>query len=516
MRWGRRCTVVLKLHPCDVTQRAVQYRMSSSQRTYEYDLLVIGGGSGGLAAAQKAAGLGAKVGLCDFVQPSPKGTTWGLGGTCVNVGCIPKKLMHQAALLGEARNHSTSFGWPEASGAAADWHTLKDNVTNYIRSLNFNYRMQLRSKDVEYHNRFATFVNANTVEAKGKDDVVQMKAKTILLAPGGRPTGLECSGSELAISSDDIFRLQSDPGNTLVVGASYIGLECAGFLKGIGRNATVMMRSIPLRGMDRDMSERVATYMSTKSGISIIRPSVPVKIERTNNGQKLRVTSKNVETGVESQAEYDTVLAAVGRKPHSNGMNLQTANVEIDRSGFIKVDRHDQTTGKGIYCVGDAAEGCPELTPVAIRAGRLLVHRLFGKGTETMDYETIPTTVFSPLEYSFVGLSEEAAEQRFGAGSFEVFHSAFTPLEWTVPGHQHNDCYMKMIVRKSDDVVVGFHLLSPNAGEITQGVAVALKAGATRRDFNSTVGIHPTIAEVMCDLDITKSSGEDPAAGGGC
>jgi len=485
----------------------------------------VGGGSGGLAAAQRAAQHGAKVALCDFVTPSPQGTTWGLGGTCVNVGCIPKKLMHRAALLGEDLHDAESFGWPSAraEGAKVDWDALVTTVTNYIRGLNFQYNVALRSKNVAYLNAYATFADPHTVVATDKKGVEKrLSARRILLAPGGRPTPLPCPGHEHCIDSDDLFRLKRDPGRTLVVGASYIGLECAGFLKGIGREPVVMMRSIPLRGMDTDMAERVVKFMEERANVPFIRGAVPSRIEAANGREgPFKVTWTMA--GREVTKEFDTVLAAVGRKTALGNTGVDTkAGVAIGGNGRVPTDAADRTNVPHIYCIGDAAEGRPELTPVAIQAGRLLADRLYAKGKSLMDYDNVPTTVFTPLEYAFVGLSEEAAAARYGGKvgeKYEVYHQGLTPLEWQIAKERkeaQNECFVKLVVEKASDKVVGFHVLAPNAGEICQGVAVALKAGATKRAFDTTVGIHPTVAESMVDVQITKSSGASTATSGGC
>ena len=243
----------------------------TSSEAYDYDLLVIGGGSGGLACSKQAAELGKRVAMLDFVKPSPAGSKWGLGGTCVNVGCIPKKLMHQAALLGEATHDAPSFGWTGVDKPAHDWNTLVSNVQNHIKSLNFGYRVEMRNKNVKYINALGKFVGPHrvqTTDKKGK--VAEITAARIVVAVGGRPKPIPCEGGELAIDSDDMFSLSKAPGKTLVVGASYVALECAGFLTGLGFDTTVMVRSILLRGFDQDMAGRIGDYME-KRGTKFIR-----------------------------------------------------------------------------------------------------------------------------------------------------------------------------------------------------------------------------------------------------
>lgn len=485
---------------------------------FDYDVVVIGGGSGGLAAAKRAASHGARVALCDFVTPTTHGTTWGIGGTCVNVGCIPKKLMHTSALIGESVNHDAGeFGHTTAGGKAltskVSWETLQGNVENYIRSICFGYVTDLRSKDVKYLNAFARFVEPHVIECTTKKgETKTLSARRFIVAPGGRPAKMGIPGEEHAIDSDDLFRLKRDPKKTLVVGGGYIALECAGFLHGIGRSATVMMRSIPLRGMDRDLAKGVANYMK-RQGIELHEHTLPREITKLSDG-RLSVKFEDVATKVEKSEVFDTVLMAVGRNAQVAGMDLEKAGVNL-HGGKIEVDKYNRTTAQHVYALGDAITGGLELTPVAIKAGNALADRLFRDGRELSNMRGVPTTVFTPLEYSFVGLSEEQAVADF-PDDVEVYHQEFQPLEWTVPHRPNDACYMKLVVQKTTDTVLGFHVLCPNAGEITQGVAVAMKAGAKKSHFDDTIGIHPTIAETMTQLRITKSSGESAGSGGGC
>jgi thioredoxin reductase (NADPH) len=481
------------------------------ERQFDYDLVVIGGGSGGLAAAKEAAKLGARVALCDLVKPSEtRGTIWGLGGTCVNVGCIPKKLMHSAAVHREqTKQLAEAFGWeqpPVDAAPAISWTALQDNVENYVRSLNFGYVVQLRENNIKYLNAHARFVDAHTLECTNRrGDVSTITARRVLLAMGGRPTLPEgvAGAREHGVTSDDVFRLKEDPGKTLVVGASYVALECAGFLHGIGREATVMMRSVPLRGFDVDMAQRVVSFME-KSGVRFVRKATPVSLSKSAAGI---VVDYRDEGGAAHQETFDTVLFATGRRPETRGIGLETVGVQLQADGKVVVDAFDRTSVPHVYAVGDIVAGGLELTPVAIHAGRLLARRLYGGGEELISYQTVPTTVFTPLEYGCVGLTEELAAAAYPQ-DLEVFHTHFSPLSWSMAHVHDNECYMKLLVRKSDDRVLGFHLLAPDAGEIVQGVAVAMRCGARKRDFDNTIGIHPTVAEDITQLRITKSSGE--------
>jgi thioredoxin/glutathione reductase (selenoprotein) len=487
----------------------------------DFDLVVIGGGSGGLSCAKEAAKLGWKVACCDFVKPSPPGTTWGLGGTCVNVGCIPKKLMHQASLLGESLKDAETFGWEYGSAdkkPVHNWEKMVENIQVHIKSLNWGYKVQLREKKVNYLNELAAFKGLKTLEMtdkKGKKR--EVTASNIVVAVGGRPKYPDIPGAiEYGITSDDIFSLRYNPGSTLIVGASYIALECAGFLKGLGIDVTVMVRSIYLRGFDQQMAEKIGDYMEAE-GVNFIRPCVPTKVEQVEAGSpgKVKVYGE-YKDGTEYCNEFNTVVFAIGRTADTDGLNLGTINVKTNASSKkIEADDNDRSTVPNIYAIGDVIEGRPELTPVAIQAGRLLARRIIGASKITTDYDNVATTVFTPIEYGCVGLSEEDAIQTLGEDAVEVYHSSFWPLEWTVTHRPENACYAKLVVNKQDDErVVGFHYLGPNAGEITQAFAGMVKLRATMADFEGLVGIHPTCAEIFTTMSITKSSGIDASASG--
>ncbi|PRP78181.1 thioredoxin reductase 1, cytoplasmic isoform 1 [Planoprotostelium fungivorum] len=470
------------------------------QHSYDYDLIVIGGGSGGLATAQEAARLTEKnpkkIAVLDFVKPTPSGSTWGLGGTCVNVGCIPKKLMHQASIVGKTVEDSESYGWNIAQAGPHDWKKLVENVQNHVKSLNFGYRTALRSSRVDYLNMHGRFTDEHTIEAVDRlNNARLITSDKFLIAVGGRPKMLDIPGKEYCITSDDIFNLRKPPGKTLVIGASYVALECAGFLHGLGSDTTVMSRSIFLRGFDQQMAQLVVDHMQGE-GVRFIRDSTPIAVEKLEHAKEnaFRVTHKHTNGRVTSE-DYNTVLMAVGRQAQTSSIGLDSAGVKfnIDTDGKIPVVE-ESTNVPHIYALGDVITGNTELTPVAIRAGRLLARRLFGGKTEMMDYTTVPTTVFTPLEYSACGMTEEEATNVLGRDNIEVYHTYFTPLEWTLPHRNSDQCYMKCIVGR-DDKIVGLHILGPNSGEIMQGFAVAMKAGATMEHLRGTVSIHPTVAE---------------------
>lgn len=492
---------------------------STNNSSTDYDLVVIGGGSGGLSCAKEASKLGWNVACCDFVKPSPPGTTWGLGGTCVNVGCIPKKLMHQASLLGEAAKDAKEFGWEFSEEKPKhDWGKMVENVQTHIKGLNWGYKVALREKKVKYLNELAKFVGPNKLELTDKKGKTrEVTANKFVVAVGGRPKYPDIPGAkEFGITSDDIFSLSYNPGSTLIVGASYIALETAGFLKGLGIDVTVMVRSILLRGFDQQMAEKIGEYMETE-GINFIRPCVPSKIEQIEAGSpgKLRVVGQ-YKDGTEYSNEFNTVLFAVGRTADTDMLNLDSVGVKTNpNSKKIVADPGERSSNGDVYAIGDVLEGGHELTPVAIQAGKLLARRLVGSSQALTDYDLVPTTVFTPIEYGACGLSEEDALEKYGEDSIEVYHSSQWPLEWTVAHRPENACYVKLIVNVQDEErIVGFHYLGPNAGEVTQGFAGMLKLKATKADMEDLVGIHPTCAEIFTTLSITKSSGLDASASG--
>lgn len=342
----------------------------------------------------------------------------------------------------------------------------------------------------------------------------KVTAKDIVVAIGTRPNYMGITGSEeFAITSDDLFWLEKSPGKTLVVGASYVALECAGFLTKMGLDVTLMVRSIFLRGYDQDMAERVGAYMQAH-GTKIYRPAIPLSLTKSESG-KINVLYKTTTDNEEKTEEFDTVLLAIGRKPMTEDLNLDKAGVKIAKNNKIMTNDLDQSNVPNIYAIGDVAFGKPELTPVAIMAGKLLAHRLLGLSNQLMDYENVPSCVYTPLEYGFCGTTEELALEKFGKDDVIVYHSSFKPLEWNFLKTREDDvCYTKIIVQKSTRKVLGYHYLGPNAGEVAQGYALAVKIGITKEQWDNTVRIHPTCAEEMLSINVTKDSGESAAKSG--
>ena len=480
----------------------------------DFDLIVIGGGSGGMACSKEAADLGANVALFDFVKPSPQGSVWGLGGTCVNVGCIPKKLMHQAAIIGEFMEDAKTFGW-DVPHVNHHWKTLVNNVQDYIRGLNYSSRSALLSKHVTYYNMLARVVDKYTVEAT---DIFGEKhtftARRMVIAVGGRPNKLGCPGDQYAITSDDLFMYPKPPGKTLLVGASFIALECAGFLHHLGFDVTVMVRSILLRGFDQECANKVGDFMKDQ-GIHFLHGYVPKEIIKRADG---RYTVKYcgaafANADIEAEDVFDTIVSCTGRYADVEKLGLKELNIKM-RKGKIMC-KNEQTSIPNIYAIGDVIYGGKELTPVAIQAGKLLARRLYANGTEQMDYTGVPMTVFTPLEYGTCGMSEEDAIEKLGEDHIEVYVSLFTPLEWKMPSTRMKErCFAKFITNRDTGEIIGFHILSPNAGEITQGYGLAMKTHATYQDLMNVVGIHPTIAEEFTTMTVTKRSGASAKKGG--
>jgi thioredoxin/glutathione reductase (selenoprotein) len=494
-------------------------RTMSSSHQYDYDLVVIGGGSGGLQLSKVSADLGAKVALLDFVKPSTQGSEWGLGGTCVNVGCIPKKLMHFAALAGDKVEESVQYGWDvvkkdestlenifkhfpsEERRKHFHWNTLVDAVQNTIRGSNFVYRTELRSKKVNYINALGRLIDAHTIELLDKKGIKkQITSQYITVAVGGRPhIPSDVPGAlEYAITSDDIFSLEHAPGDTLVVGGAYIALETAGFLGAFGYNVDVAVRSRILRDkmFDREVVEQLEDNLAQH--VNLLHQIIPVKIDKLENGKK-RVTFRSATTNEVTQKDYDTVMFATGRRPDTAALNLEAVGIQVDsNNGKVIVNNREETAVPNIFAIGDIIENGYnfELTPVAIQQGKLLAWRLFKNSTKQVEYDFVPSTVFTPMEYGLVGLSEEEAAKRYSPDQLVIYKKKFNILEYKVPQREEKG-FVKLVCVKEfeDERVVGLHYLGPNAGEVVQGFALALKKGVTKEDFDNLIGIHPTNAE---------------------
>ncbi|MCE5363510.1 glutathione-disulfide reductase [Pseudomonas anguilliseptica] len=440
--------------------------------TYDFDLFVIGAGSGGVRAARFAAGYGARVAVAESRY---------LGGTCVNVGCVPKKLLVYGAHFAEDFEQAQGFGWSLGS-ANFDWATLIANKNREIERLNGIYRNLLVNSGVTLLEGHARIVDAHSVELGGQ----RYSAKHILIATGGWPQIPEIPGHEHAISSNEAFFLEQLPKRVLVVGGGYIAVEFASIFNGLGARASLLYRGdLFLRGFDKAVRLHLQDELN-KRGVDLQFNSDIVRIDKQNDGS-LQATLKDGRV-----LEADCIFYATGRRPMLDNLGLENTQVELDERGFIKVDEQYQTSTPSILAIGDVI-GRVQLTPVALAEGMAVARRLFKpEEYRKVDYQLIPTAVFSLPNIGTVGLSEEQAKEE--GYSVKVFESRFRPMKLTMTESQERTL-MKLVVDTATDRVLGCHMVGPDAGEIVQGLAVALKAGATKQLFDETIGVHPTAAE---------------------
>ncbi len=438
--------------------------------SFDFDLFVIGGGSGGVRAARMAAQRGARVAVAE---------SGALGGTCVNVGCIPKKLYSYAAHYAEAFEEARGFGW-NISAPTFDWSRLKANRAKEISRLNGVYLNLLTGAAARVINGRATLLDAHTVEVNG----ARHTAAHILVATGGYPVVPEMEGRELVVTSDDMFDLDPFPRRLVVVGGGYIACEFASIFHGLGAQVTQLVRAPQvLRGFDDEVRDFIAAEMR-KAGVDLRTNAGVAAVRRSATGLQVQLKDGQI-------LEADTVLYATGRAPNVAGLGLEAAGVAQGKDGAIVVDAHYQTSVPSIHALGDVTARV-QLTPVALGEAMVLVDRLFGNGQRTMGYDYIPTAVFTHPNIGTVGFTETEAREKFG--EVTVFRSDFKPLKHTLSGSSERTL-MKLVVETASDRVVGLHMVGPDAGEIVQGFAVAMKAGATKAVFDSTIGIHPTAAE---------------------
>jgi glutathione reductase (NADPH) len=453
---------------------------------FDSDLLVIGAGSGGVRAARLAAQRGAKVTVVEAAG------TAGMGGTCVNRGCIPKKLYVYAAHYAESFEESHGFGWRGAR-PQFDWETLKANRRREITRLNGVYQGLLDGHGVTTIHGRAALLGAHRVAVDTANGRRTLTARHILIATGGRSHVPAFPGSEHALTSDDMFDLAAFPGRLAVVGGGYIACEFASIFNGLGAAVTQLYRGEQiLRGFDDDVRRFLAAEM-IKKGIDLRLQGNVRGIERTPSGLRLTLDDGQV-------LEADAVLYATGRVPNVAGLDLAAAGIEQDADGAIKVDAHYRTNVPSIHAVGDVISRA-QLTPVALGEAMVVVDRLFpppaGTAPRTMSYDLIPTAVFTHPAVGTVGFGEADARRQFG--TVRVYRSEFRALKHTLSGSSERTL-VKLIVDDASDRVVGLHMVGTDAGEIVQGFAVAMKAGATKAVFDSTLGIHPTAAEEFVTL----------------
>ena len=440
-----------------------------------YDYLAIGGGSGGIASINRAAMYGQKCALVEAKY---------LGGTCVNVGCVPKKVMWHAAQIAEAIHlYGPDYGF-DTTVNKFDWGKLIESRTAYIDRIHQSYERGLGNNKVDVIHGFAKFIDAHTIEVNGET----ITADHILIATGGRPSRPNIPGAEYGINSDGFFELDALPKRVAVVGAGYIAVEIAGVLNGLGAETHLFVRKhAPLRTFDPMIVETLVEVMNAE-GPQLHTQSVPKSVTKNSDGS----LTLALENGKEF--EVDCLIWAIGREPANDNINLAAAGVKTNEKGYITVDKYQNTNVKGIYTVGDNT-GAVELTPVAVAAGRRLSERLFNnKPDEHLDYSNIPTVVFSHPPIGTVGLTEEQAKEQHGEENVKVYKSAFTAMYTAVTQHRQ-PCRMKLVCVGKDEKIVGIHGIGYGMDEMLQGFAVALKMGATKKDFDNTVAIHPTGSE---------------------
>lgn len=456
---------------------------------YDFDLFVIGGGSGGVRCARIAAGHGARVGIAED-------THW--GGTCVNVGCVPKKIMVQASEYGQLSQDSHGFGW---SGPAPEhnWSVLIAHKNEEIERLNGVYRRMLTESGVKLFDAHAVFVDAHTLDVGG----TRVTAERIVIATGGVPSDdPSIEGMDLGIVSDAAFFLPSLPKRILMVGSGYIGIEFAGIFNGLGSTVDVVYRAnLPLRGFDQDLRERLAAGME-ENGVRLHPGESVTKVEAV--GDARRVTLKSGK-----QIETDLVFFAIGRTPRTERLGLERAGVELDGRGGIVVDAENRTNQPHVFAIGDVCNKL-NLTPVALAEGHHLADRLFGRGKpRDWSFDPVATAVFSNPVLATVGPTEEEAGAR---APVDIYTSSFTPMR-LVMAKRPRKTFMKLIVDQASQRVLGAHMLGDDVAEMMQGIAVAITAGATKQDFDRTIGIHPTGAEEFVTMRTrTRVTGERIAA----
>ena len=448
----------------------------------EFDLVVIGGGSGGLAAAQRAAEYGARVIL---IESGP------LGGTCVNLGCVPKKIMWNAAELGSALHDARDYGFAVEAGDV-DWALLKHKRDAYVHHLNGIYAANLaRHNGLELLRGRASFSGARTLTAAGR----ALAAPHIILATGGRPLLPPIPGVALGITSDGFFELSARPPRVAVVGSSYIGIELAGIFSGLGSATTLVLRGgRALSSFDPMLGETILKILHEEGVQIVTNAALGLAEARVQHG------ALELEAGARGRlGPFDCVLWAIGRVADPADLALERAGVKLDTQGFIATDLYQATSAAGIYAVGDVT-GRAQLTPVAIAAGRRLADRLFGGHSgRHLDYENIPTVIFGRPPIGTVGLSEQAARERFGAANVKVYRAGFVALYHALTTAKPRS-EVKLVTAGAEQRIVGLHVVGQGADEMLQGFAVALRMGATKKDFDDTVAIHPTSAEELVTL----------------
>ncbi|MGH7986779.1 MAG: glutathione-disulfide reductase [Candidatus Binataceae bacterium] len=442
---------------------------------YDFDLFVIGAGSGGVRASRMAAQFGGRVAVAEDRD---------LGGTCVNVGCIPKKLFVYASEFSEAFADAAGFGWT-VGPRSFDWRELLANKNSEIARLNGVYERLLLQAGVTIMRGHADLLDVHTISINGR----RCTSKYILVATGGRPVIPSVPGAEMAITSNEAFFLPAFPSSVIIVGGGYIGVEFAGIFHGLGAGVTMVHRGEPfLRGFDDDARWALAGEMR-KRGINLLFNRTVERVEK--NGGGIRATLNDG-----AQIDAGIIMYATGRVANTAGIGLERAGVALNAAGAVAVDKYSCSSAPNIYAVGDVTDR-KNLTPVAIAEGAAVAETLFNRNPRALDYENIASAVFSQPPLGTVGLTEAEARERYGA--VDIYKSTFRPLKHTVSGRDERT-FMKLVVEARHGRVVGCHMVGTDAGEIIQGIAVALKCGATKAQFDATIGIHPTAAEELVTM----------------
>ncbi|ODT99796.1 MAG: glutathione-disulfide reductase [Rhodospirillales bacterium SCN 65-16] len=452
---------------------------------YDYDLFVIGAGSGGVRASRIAAGHGARVGICEDYR---------VGGTCVIRGCVPKKLLVYGSKFAHEFEDAEAFGWTVPTPTHS-WPTLRDNVNKEVDRLNAVYLRLLDGAGVKLHMGRGRLMDRHTIQV-GEQTIT---ADKILIATGGHPVIPPIPGREHAITSNEVFHLAEFPKRITIVGGGYIAVEFAGIFNGLGAKVDlVLRRDRVLRGFD----EECRTFVHQALGDSGIRLRTEMEIGRiVAKGPDGKSGPFEIHTPHGGMFETDCVLYATGRAPNTSGLGLEKAGVQLDKAGAIAVDEWSKTTAENIWAVGDVTDRI-NLTPVAIMEGHCFADTEFGKKPRKADHRDVPSAVFCQPELANVGLTEEQAKLQLG--ELRVFTAAFRPMKYTISG-RHQRTFMKLIVEAATDKVVGIHMVGDDAAELIQGLAVAVKAGATKAQFDTTVGIHPTAGEEFVTMRTARA-----------
>ena len=452
--------------------------------TYDYDLFVIGAGSGGLAASKRAASYGAKVAIAEYDL---------VGGTCVIRGCVPKKLMVYASHFPSLFESAGGYGW-KVGDAQLDWEKFITSIDNEVRRLSALHINFLERAGVELIQSRASLVDEHTIEVDGR----KVTADKILIAVGGTPSLPDIPGMEYGITSNEIFHLKEQPKHITIIGAGYIGTEFACIMRGLGCEVTQIIRGdLILKGFDRDIRTGIQEGM-INHGIRIIKNTVVTSVEKVSEGLKLSLSGEEEEPVI-----ADVFLVATGRVPNVEGLGLDKVGVDLvtnsmdgpgyDTMSAIVVNEYSQTNHPHIFAVGDVTDRI-NLTPVAIGEGRAFADSEYGDMRRVFSHEDVATAVFTQPEAATVGLTETEAKEKFGDDKIKVYRTRFRPMFYTLP-QQEERTMMKLIVHSENDKVLGAHMVGDYAAEILQGVAIAVKMGATKKDFDATVGIHPSAAE---------------------